>query len=71
MDAIKTYLKNASKQLIVALVVAVILFFVWPGATILLFVGMLVGILVGNLYPAIERAAEKIIAKTGKKKLPG
>lgn len=64
MEAITTYLKNASKQLIVALVVGVILFFVWPGATTLFFAGMAAGILVGNFYPAVESAAEKILKRS-------
>lgn len=72
MDTVLEYLKNASKQLIVGLIVAAIVFFTWPGATTLFFAGMVVGILAGNFYPAIERLAEKAIAKTGKKpKLPG
>ena len=63
MEAIKTYLKNASKQILVAGVVAVIVFFVWPGATTLFFAGMAAGILVGNFYPAVEAMAEKVIGK--------
>ncbi len=66
MQAVIEYVKNASKQLIVAAVVGVIVFFVWPGATVLLFVGMAIGIIAGNLYPAVEAIAEKAIAKIGK-----
>ena len=57
------FLKKMGKQAILAGVVAVVLFFVWPGATTLFFGGMAAGIIIGNLYDPVEKMAEKIIDK--------
>ena len=66
MNAILEYLKSASKQLIAAAVVALIVFFVWPGATLLFFIGMAVGILAGNFWQPLEHMAESLIARARK-----
>ena len=57
------FLKKMGKQAILAGIVALVLFFVWPGATTLFFAGMAAGIIIGNLYDPVEKAAEKIIDK--------
>ncbi len=57
------FLKTMGKQAILVGVIAVVLFFVWPGATTLFFGGMAAGVIVGNLYDPVEKIAEKIIDK--------
>ncbi|MCK5724971.1 MAG: hypothetical protein KAI84_20710 [Gammaproteobacteria bacterium] len=57
------FLKTMGKQAILVGVIAVELFFVWPGATTLFFGGMAAGVIVGNLYDPVEKIAEKIIDK--------
>ena len=57
------FLKTMGKQAILVGVIALVLFFVWPGATTLFFGGMAVGVIVGNLYDPVEKIAEKIIDK--------
>lgn len=57
------FLKKLSKQAIVIGVVMLIVFFIWPGATILFFVGVAVGLVGGNLYEPVETWVEKQIAR--------
>ena len=57
------FLKTMGKQAILVGVIALVLFFVWPGATTLFFGGMAAGVIVGNLYDPVEKMAEKIIDK--------
>jgi hypothetical protein len=57
------FLKKLSKQAIAAIVGGIIIFFVWPGATLLFFSGMAAGIVLGNLYEPLEAAVEKFLTR--------
>ncbi len=50
-----------SKQAIVHLIVVILVFWLFPSFTIAVGIGVLIGIVVGNLFPAIESRAEKFI----------
>lgn len=56
-------LKNLSKQAVIAAIVLLIVFIVWPGKTLLFAAGVVAGIVIGNAVPAIETRAEAFIAK--------
>lgn len=57
------FFKKFSKQAIAVAVVAGIIFFVWPGATLLFFGGMAAGVVLGNLYEPLESAVEKFLSR--------
>ena len=57
------FFKKFGKQAGLAVVVCGVVFFFWPGATTLFFAGVATGIIVGNLYEPLEKAAEKLIKK--------
>lgn len=70
------FLKTLSKQVIIAIVLAAIAFFIWPGMMIPLAIGFAAGAVIGNLFPAFEGGIERLIAKAKpdskpKSKLPG
>lgn len=56
------FLKNLSKQAIVVAVLMVILFFANPAIGSAFFVGVVVGLVAGNLYAPVERWIEDRIA---------
>ena len=59
-------LKNLGKQAVIALILLVGLFLWKPGAVLLVAVGVLIGIVLGNWFPAVESRAESLIAKVKK-----
>jgi len=56
-------MKNTLYGLIGAAIVLGLLFFLWPGYTTTLAIGVVGGVLLGNLVPKIEAWAEGAIAK--------
>lgn len=59
-------LKNLSKQALIGALVLLIVFIMWPAATILIAIGVVIGIILGNAVPAIEAKAEEFLAKRGR-----
>jgi hypothetical protein len=57
------FFKKFGKQAIAVAVVGGIIFFVWPGATLLFFSGMAAGVVLGNLYEPLESAVEKFLSR--------
>jgi len=57
------FLKSLSKQVLIAGVLAVIVFFIYPGLMITLAIGFAAGAVVGNLFPAFEGGIERLIGK--------
>ncbi len=57
----KAIFEQFGKQAIIALIVLALVFFLFPGFTIAVAIGVLIGIVVGNYFPAIESRAEKFI----------
>lgn len=57
------FFKKFGKQAALAGGVGAIVFFIWPGATMLFFSGIAVGVIVGNLYEPLESAVERLIDK--------
>ena len=60
-------LKNLGKQGVIALILLAGLFLWKPGAVLLVAVGIVVGIVLGNWFPAVESRAESLIAKVKKR----
>ncbi len=57
------FIKKFGKQAGLVAGVGAIVFFFWPGATMLFLGGMAAGVIVGNLYEPLESAVEKLIDK--------
>lgn len=62
-EIVMDFLKKLGKQGIAVIVVGVIVFFVWPGATLLFFIGLAAGVVLGNLYDPLESAVEKFLSR--------
>ena len=55
--------KKLTKQTVLVGIIMLIVFFIWPGATLLFFIGVVVGLVGGNLYEPVESWIEKLIAR--------
>lgn len=66
----KALFEQFGKQLIIALIVLAIVFFMFPSFVIAVAIGFVLGAVAGNYFPALETRAEDLIAKHLSKSKP-
>ncbi len=57
------FLKNLTKQTRANGLLMLVAFFIWPGLSIVFFIGVAIGLVGGNLYAPVEKWVEKQIGR--------